>query len=397
MRSELTVAWGAALLIAGASAASAASLSGKPFKIDPGAAGEQVIVTAFGNGADFGAVIAEDATKDKVPETVYLQLFDAKGKPKGKKALVFTGEPALGRPAMATPGGALPLSGGKTLVGYTDQRMSTPGSFGGFFGQAMANGKKSGKEVEIDSVASGQFAFGYLLPLADGRGLAYWTALDFQLKNTAGARFVSTSGDLAPSNIDLTRNGSTFSGASPYLQGFITQHVQADSKFKKASIFARIYGADGKPSGAEVALEKDGPFNDAVFTSAVGMKDGTITVMRSVMTKTGAELSAQLYSSSLAPQGKPKVLAKNLLGQPYAAHPLENGDLLVGVKVADGAKDVALEYRRYSPSFKQVGASARIAGVKNPDFLQLVQLEGGDMVALYTSDGIDPTGQIIKP
>lgn len=397
MRMNISAACSVAILLAGASAASATSLSGAPFNLNPSAPNQSVVATAFNNkDGGFGAVLSEDSDGDKTPETIYLQLFDAKGKPNGKKGLVFQGVPTGPIPASTVPGGGLPLGGGKTLAGYTDLKFSPTGASGAFSGQAMAKGKKSGKAFEL-SKSDGPMSFGYLLQLSDGRGLAYWSSIDLQLKNKAGARFVSKAGDPSPATIDLTRKDSLFSGATPFMDGFIVQHAQYDSKFKKASVFARVYDGNGKPKSAEATLEKNGKFDDAVFTSAMGLTNGQIVVLRSVATKKGAELTAQLHDGALKPLGQPKTLSKEALAQPYAAHPLPGGDFVVGVKVRDGAKDLALEYSRFSPALKQVGASARIAGVAAPEFSQMVGLDGGNLVAIYTSKGADLTGQVIKP
>ena len=399
MRIAMTAACSAALLLAGAPAALATSLSGAPFKLVPDAASPQVAVSAFNNkDGGFGAVIAEDVNGDQTPETIYLQLFDAKGKRNGKKGLVFETAPTpFPAPASATPGGGLPIAGGKTLVGYTDMTFAMSGPVGGFRGQVMSKGKKSGKQVDLDDSASTTFAYGYLQRLSDGRGLAYWSALDLQQKNEAGARFVTQAGDPMPATINLTRKNSLFSGATPFMDGFIVQHAQYDKKFTKASVFARVYDGAGKPKGAEATLEDNGKFDDAVFTSAVGLTNGQVVVLRSVATAKGADISAQLYDGVLKPAGQPKVLAKGAIDQTYAVHPLAGGDFIFGAKVKDGAKDVALEYSRFSPKLKPVGAPARIAGVAKPDFMQLVELDGGNVVAIYTSKGADPTGQVIKP
>lgn len=398
MRMEKTAALSAAMLLAGVSAASAASLSGAPFKLDPDSASPVVVASTFNNkDGGFGAVLGEDASGDGSADTIYLQLFDAKGKRNGKKSLVLSNAPTGPFPASAFPGGGLPLSGGKTLVGYTKMTFGPAGMAGGYFGQAMSKGKPSGKAIEIDASPATQFSYGYVIRLSDGRGLAYWSALDAALKNDAGARFVTQAGDAAPATINLTRKNSQFSGASPFMDGFIVQHAQYDKSFKKASIFARVYDAAGKPKGAEATLEDQGKFADAVFTSAVGLANGQIVVLRSVATKTGAEVSAQIYDGALKPKGQPKTLSKVAVDQPYAVQPLAGGDFLFGVKVKDGASDLALEYTRYSPALKPVGAAARIAGVTKPDFSQLVALDGGNVVAVYTSNDAKLSGQIIKP
>lgn len=398
MRIEKTAALSAAMLLVGASAASATSLSGAPFKLDPSSASQAVTASAFNNkDGGFGAVLGEDANNDSSADTIYLQLFDAKGKPNGKKSLVFSNVPTGPLPASALPGGGLPLTGGKTLVGYTKTNFGPTGITGGYFGQAMSKGKPSGKAAELDTSPQTQFAYGYMFRLSDGRGLAYWSALDMQLKNDAGARFITQAGDAMPATINLTRKNSQFSGASPFMDGFIVQHGQYDKKFKKASIFARVYDSAGKPKGAEAMLEDQGKFDDAVFTAAVGLQNGQIVVIRSVATKTGAEISAQMYDGALKPAGKAKVLSKTALEQPYAVQPLAGGDFLFGVKVKDGASDLALEFTRYSPALKSVGSPARIVGVAGPDFSQLVELDGGNVVAIYTSNDANISGQIIKP
>ncbi|PZQ17029.1 MAG: hypothetical protein DI565_06495 [Ancylobacter novellus] len=398
MRIEMKAACAAALLVAWSPAAFAASLSGQPFPLDPTAPSDLVYMSAYDSGGGaFGVVLSESATTTSPPSAVYLQLFDAKGKRDGKKALVFQSA-GLGLAGGVIPSGALPLSNGKTLVSYFDPRAAQSGFVSGMYAQAMsAKNKPSGKELTIAQTQPNQFAYGFLLPLSDGRGFAYWTASNGQTANDSKGKFVSTDGKLGPVDIDLSRKKSQFTGATPYLTGFIGQYATYAKDLSKASVYAQIFDADGKKTGKEATLEENGAFNDAVNTSAIGLEDGSIVVIRSVAFKKGAKLTAQLHDGNWNPVGKQKVLYNDLVEQHYVAHPLAGGDFILGVKVKDGTKDVALEYSRFRPSLKQSGASARIAGVKKPDFMWLLELENGNVFAAYASNGKQLTGQLIKP
>ncbi|RXF73036.1 hypothetical protein [Hansschlegelia zhihuaiae] len=400
MRSKtVTAACGLALAVAAAAPAAAASLEGQAFAIDKTTASQAVYPSTFATGgANFGVSFAGDTNSDGGADTVWLQLFKAKGKPDGKKAEVAKGKPGMTGVVSTFPSGGLALSGGGALVSYFDLRFTPPLASGGLFGQEMKGGKKVGKEVEIDAVKTDQVSVGALVPLKQG-GLAWWTSINFQTREQTGAgRFVSADGKLDKAVIDFSRPKSQFSGAFPFLDGFIAQWVEMDKSFKKGRVFARIYDGKGKPTGPEQALTETGPLEEVVFTSAIGLAGGEIAVVTSARkTGGGAKLTAQLYDKSWKTVGKEKTLVKEMLDQPYAAHPLTDGGLLVGAKVADGAKDQALALTTFNATLKAVGPTARIAGVAKPDFAQMLALEDGSAVVLYTSDGKSLTGQLIKP
>lgn len=393
---RLTVTAAVALALA-AAPASAASLKGKAFAIDKSTSNEQVFANAFQTPAGFAVGLAEDKGGDDSPETISLVPFKANGKPDGKKAFVAEGKPNQVKLVFATPAGGLSLTGGKALVAYSDLRTISLTASGGLFGQVMDGGKRDGKEIAIDSEEKAGVVFGSLIPVADG-GFATWTTYDFlSRKNGAAGRFVSKAGKLDDAIVDLTRPGSQFSGAQPFRDGFIAQWLEIDARNKKGAVFARIYDGDGKPVGAEAALTETDAVQKVVFTAPVGLSDGKIVVLRSVKKGASAQLEGQLYDGEWKKIGKSKVLIKATVTQAFNAQPLPGGDFLVGVKLKDGAKGVAIGYARFAQTLKSVGGTARISPIAKPEMTQLLALESGDVLALYSSAGKKLTGQLIKP
>lgn len=394
---RLTFTAAVALALA-ASPASAASLKGKSFAIDKTTANQQPLTSAFVTPGGFAVSLSEDTDGDKSPDTVSLLRFKATGKPDGKKALVAKGKPGPARFVATIPSGGLALKGAaSSLVSYVDLRGDNPLLTGGLFGQVMDGDKTSGKELELDAETKQPVVFGMLAPLKTG-GFASWTTTDFLTRKPGAAgRFVATNGKPAKEVIDLTRANSQFSGVQKHRDGFIAQWLEFDSSLKNATLFARNYDGKGKPASAEVKLAGRGPTEEVAYTTALALDDGNIVVLSSVALPAGARIEGQLYDGDWKKIGKSKVLVKSMVDRISNVHPLPGGDFIIGYKVADGAKDVALAYTRFSQQLKSVGATARIASVSKPELSHLLALGSGDVVVFYTSAGKKLSGQLIKP
>ncbi|MFC3691919.1 hypothetical protein ACFOWB_06765 [Chenggangzhangella methanolivorans] len=399
----MRIGFAAAALLAMASSASAASLSGSPFAIDALTSRQEIRHSLFETRkGGFGVVMARDDGQTGFPDSTYLRLFDKKGKPLGKTFFVGRSKPAPGPSAGTFPAGALQLAGGKILVSYADHRMNTIYSWGGLFAQTVARGAPEGTERRVDTSESGTFEAGGLIGLSAGRGLAYWRISNSQTRQVeAYGRFVTKLNELDPIIFDFSREGRVLVDAAPYRSGFMLKQAASDETSGTASVFFQLYDSLGTPSGKEFRALDGGKIGEVPFVSAVGLPNGSIVVLRSLKSKGGAELTAQLHAANWKPKGKPKVIAKDLVRRDYMARALPNGDFLVGVTVPDGESETALKFMRFEPSLKQKGGPARISSVDGgaPQLsqMQMQVLATGDAVVLYTVRGKGLAGQLLRP
>ncbi|QZO00845.1 hypothetical protein [Chenggangzhangella methanolivorans] len=302
----MRIGFAAAALLAMASSASAASLSGSPFAIDALTSRQEIRHSLFETRkGGFGVVMARDDGQTGFPDSTYLRLFDKKGKPLGKTFFVGRSKPAPGPSAGTFPAGALQLAGGKILVSYADHRMNTIYSWGGLFAQTVARGAPEGTERRVDTSESGTFEAGGLIGLSAGRGLAYWRISNSQTRQVeAYGRFVTKLNELDPIIFDFSREGRVLVDAAPYRSGFMLKQAASDETSGTASVFFQLYDSLGTPSGKEFRALDGGKIGEVPFVSAVGLPNGSIVVLRSLKSKGGAELTAQLHAAKLEAEGQ---------------------------------------------------------------------------------------------
>ncbi|MDR4308658.1 hypothetical protein IHQ68_18715 [Chelatococcus sambhunathii] len=283
-----------------------------------------------------------------------------------------------------------PLDKNRSLLAYEAR---AEGANHQFAGQYFKAGKPQKGPAHLEDTPFAVQGDG-LLPLLDGRGLAYVTENLFG--NGYRGRLVKRDGTLGPLDIDLSGDdGDGFHQAAALDEGFAAVRVRVeDSKFQ---LLAQVYDKQGAPEGELFPLTD---FLDRFGTNRlIGLRSGKLLYMRFLDDAGRGDITGQLFSRTGKKIGKTVALMKDVgFQQTISAIALDKGLMIAasdGDPAFEGKKFVL--YASFDDKLKRVG---KIAKTKPAKFLvrgQIRLLSDGRVAASHVVDAKKLLVDILEP